>query len=50
MSVAGAVPPPLSQRTPLDGLILWLICTNQENSETDDFVGCIGTVRVLFMG
>jgi hypothetical protein len=21
-----------------------------KNSETDDFVGCIGTVRVLFMG
>jgi hypothetical protein len=25
-------------------------CANLKNSETDDFVGCIGTVRVLFMG
>ncbi len=25
-------------------------CALIKNSETDDFVGCIGTVRVLFMG
>jgi hypothetical protein len=33
MSVAGALPPPLSQRTPRDGLILWLIA-QIKNSRT----------------
>lgn len=27
-----------------------VVAAEIKNSETDDFVGCIGTVRVLFMG